>query len=82
MAKKLFIPGPVDVADDVAAQMSVPMVGHRSKEYAQMHKRCVNGLKEVLMTENSVFIGPMSSSGWMEAAVRNLVGKKALHAVN
>ncbi len=82
LAKTLFIPGPVDVAEDVAEKMRVPMVGHRSKEYAQMHKRCVDGLKKVLKTENQVFIGPTSSSGWMEAAVRNCVGKKALHVVN
>ena len=28
MAKKLFIPGPVDVSDDVAKMMCEPMVGH------------------------------------------------------
>jgi aspartate aminotransferase-like enzyme len=82
LANKLFIPGPVDVADDVAAKMAEPMVGHRSKEYAVLHKSCVEGLRKVLLTDNTVFIGPMSSSGWMEAAVRNCVGKKALHVVN
>ena len=82
MAKKLFIPGPVDVSEDVAAKMSEPMLGHRSKEYAQMHRKCVEGLKKILLTDNQVFIGPMSATGWMEAAVRNLVGKKALHVVN
>ena len=79
---KLFIPGPVDVSPEVADKMCVPMVGHRSKDYQMMHKRCVDGLKKVLKTENHVFIGPMSSSGWMEAAVRNCVKKKALHIVN
>ncbi|MBU0763126.1 MAG: alanine--glyoxylate aminotransferase family protein [Candidatus Altiarchaeota archaeon] len=82
MAKKLFIPGPVDVSEDVAAKMSEPMVGHRSKDYSELHKSCVDGLKKILLTENTVFLGPMSSSGWMEAAVLNCVGKKALHVVN
>ena len=82
LAKKLFIPGPTDVSEDVAARMALPMVGHRSPEYAKDHKICVDGLKKILLTENNVFIGPMSSSGWMEAAVRNCVDKKALHVVN
>ncbi|MBD3387770.1 MAG: aminotransferase class V-fold PLP-dependent enzyme [Candidatus Altiarchaeales archaeon] len=82
MAKRLFIPGPVDVSEDVAAKMAEPMVGHRSREYAELHGSCVKGLKKILMTDNNVFIGPMSASGWMEAAVRNCVSKKALHVVN
>jgi aspartate aminotransferase-like enzyme len=82
LAKKLFIPGPVDVSEDVAAKMSEPMIGHRSKDYAELHKGCVEKLKKVLLTENVVFMGPMSSSGWMEAAVLNCVGRGALHVVN
>ncbi len=82
MAKKLFIPGPVDVSEDVAAKMVEPMIGHRSREYAELHGSCVDGLKKILKTESNVFLGPMSSSGWMEAAVRNCVGRKALHVVN
>jgi aspartate aminotransferase-like enzyme len=82
VAKKLFIPGPVDVSEDVAANMSEPMIGHRSKDYSELHKSCVEGLKKILYTENNVFIGPMSASGWMEAAVVNLVNRRALHIVN
>jgi aspartate aminotransferase-like enzyme len=82
LAKKLFIPGPVDVSPDVAAKMAEPMIGHRGKEYTDLHKSCVERLKIVLSTNNNVFIGPMSSSGWMEAAVLNCVNKKALHVVN
>jgi aspartate aminotransferase-like enzyme len=82
LAKKLFIPGPVDVSEDVAAKMAEPMIGPRGKDYMELHKSCVEGLKQVLLTKNTVFIGPMSSSGWMEAAVLNCVNKKALHVVN
>ncbi|MFH1789231.1 MAG: alanine--glyoxylate aminotransferase family protein [Candidatus Altiarchaeota archaeon] len=82
MAKKLYIPGPVDVSPDVAAKMSEPMIGHRSKEYASLHGETVGNIKKVLFTGNEVFIGATSSTGWMEAAVINCVGKKALHVVN
>ncbi|MFH0862263.1 MAG: alanine--glyoxylate aminotransferase family protein [Candidatus Altiarchaeota archaeon] len=82
MAKKLFIPGPVDVSEDVAAKMAEPMIGHRGKEYSELHKGCVEKLRKILLTDNTVFLGPMSSSGWMEAAVLNCVNMKALHVVN
>jgi aspartate aminotransferase-like enzyme len=82
LAKKLFIPGPVDVSEDVAAKMAEPMIGHRSKDYSDLHRSCVEKLRQILLTENTIFMGPMSSSGWMEAAVLNCVGKKALHVVN
>ncbi|MFH1056073.1 MAG: alanine--glyoxylate aminotransferase family protein [Candidatus Altiarchaeota archaeon] len=82
MAKKLFIPGPVDVLPDVAAKMAEPMISHRGKEYSELQKNCTDKLKKILYTNNTMFVGPMSSSGWMEAAVLNCVGKKALHVVN
>jgi len=81
-AKKLFIPGPVDVSPDVAAKMSEPMIGHRSKAYAELHARTVENLRKLMYTKNKVFLGTCSSSGWMEAAVINCVSKKALHVVN
>ncbi|MFH1126029.1 MAG: aminotransferase class V-fold PLP-dependent enzyme, partial [Candidatus Altiarchaeota archaeon] len=82
MAKKLFIPGPVDVSADVAAKMSEPMIGHRGKGYADLHARTVEKLRKLMYTKNKVFLGACSSSGWMEAAVINCVAKKALHVVN
>ncbi|MCX6695012.1 MAG: alanine--glyoxylate aminotransferase family protein [Candidatus Altiarchaeota archaeon] len=82
MDKKLFIPGPVDVLPDVATQCALPMVGHRSKDYAELHGQLVERLKKVMHTQNKVFLSATSSTGWMEAAVRNCVGKKALHVVN
>ncbi|MDD5111971.1 MAG: alanine--glyoxylate aminotransferase family protein [Candidatus Altiarchaeota archaeon] len=82
MAKKLFIPGPVDVSGDVAAKMSEPMIGHRGKAYAELHARTVENLRKLMYTKNKVFLGACSSSGWMEAAVINCVSKKALHVVN
>lgn len=80
--KRLYIPGPVDVSEDVAAKMSEPMIGHRSKDYARLHADTVGLLSRVLFTGNDIFLGATSSTGFMEAAVRNCVNKKALHVVN
>jgi aspartate aminotransferase-like enzyme len=32
MYKKLFIPGPTHVTEDVLQKMATPMIGHRTKE--------------------------------------------------
>ena len=31
MSKKLFIPGPIDVSEDVLEKMATPVISHRSK---------------------------------------------------
>ncbi|MBP1752504.1 MAG: Alanine--glyoxylate transaminase, partial [Geobacteraceae bacterium] len=38
MNKKLFIPGPVEVHPEILQAMATPMIGHRMKEYAVLHK--------------------------------------------
>ncbi len=58
------------------------MISHRGKDYSELHRSCVEKLRAILCTKNAVFMGPMSSSGWMEAAVLNSVNKRALHVVN
>ena len=39
MHKKLFIPGPVEVREDVLEKMATPMIGHRSKEASESSKK-------------------------------------------
>ena len=70
---RLFIPGPVKVTDDVLQQLARPTLGHRGKEYAQLHAETVDMLKKVLFTEQNVFLSTSSASGIWEAAIRNCV---------
>ncbi|MBN1620257.1 alanine--glyoxylate aminotransferase family protein [candidate division WOR-3 bacterium] len=58
------------------------MVGHRSKEYSELHGEVVSKLKKLLFTENEVYLGTHSSTGWMEAAIRNCGHKRILACVN
>ena len=44
---RLFIPGPVKVNDEVLQQLARPTLGHRGKEYAQLHGETVDMLKKV-----------------------------------
>lgn len=70
---RLFIPGPVLVKGDVLQQLARPTLGHRGKEYAQIHGETVDMLKKLLFTEQNVFISTSSASGIWEAAIRNCV---------
>ena len=71
MTKQLFIPGPVDVADEVLAQMSKPMIGHRSKEISALQRGISDKLRQVLKTENEILLSTSSGSGLMEGAIRS-----------
>lgn len=82
MHKKLFIPGPVEIHPDILAAMSQPMIGHRMKEYAELHERVTSGLKKVMFTQEKVFLATSSAFGVMEGAIRNLVGKRCANFCN
>jgi len=71
---RLFIPGPVKVSKDVLLQLARPTLGHRGKEYAQLHGETVDMLRKILFTDQNVFLSTSSASGIWEAAIRNCVG--------
>jgi aspartate aminotransferase-like enzyme len=70
---RLFIPGPVKVNKDVLQQLALPTLGHRLKEYSQLHAETVEMLKKILFTTQNVFLFTSSGSGGWEAAIRNCV---------
>ena len=70
---RLFIPGPVKVNEDVLQQLARPTLGHRGKEYAQLHAETTVCLKKILFTDQNVFLSTSSASGIWEAAIRNCV---------
>jgi aspartate aminotransferase-like enzyme len=82
MNKKLYIPGPVQIAPDVYEAMCAPMIGHRMKEYAVVHKSVTDQLKTLLNTTEPVFLSTSSAFGIMEGAVRNLVQKRCANFSN
>lgn len=74
--------GPVACRPEVLEEMSKQMFSHRSEEYRELHRETVDRLKELLETENKVFLFPSSGSGIMESSVRNCVEKKMLCCIN
>jgi len=82
MHKKLFIPGPVEIHPEILAAMSTPMIGHRMKEYALLHKNVTTRLKQLMFTNDRVFLATSSAFGVMEGAIRNLVGTRCANFCN
>ncbi len=80
--KKLFIPGPTEVREEVLKAQGQWMIGHRSKEFGELNKRCVEKSKQILNTKNYLFWYTSSGTGCMEGALRNVVTGKILHTVN
>jgi predicted phosphoserine aminotransferase len=81
MHKKLFIPGPVEVYPGVLNAMATPMIGHRTKDYTDLHGAVKGKLQQLLYTKNKIFLSTSSGTGLMEACVRNCVSKRAAHFV-
>ncbi len=82
MYKKLFIPGPVEIAPEILSAMATPMIGHRMPEYAALHKGVKEKLKRLLFTADRTFLATSSAFGVMEGAVRNLIGKRCANFCN
>jgi len=76
--KKLFIPGPTHVVDEILEAMAIPMIGHRDKLYSDLHGEVVTKLKKFLQTDGHVYLSTSSSTGMMEGAIRNCVNNKVL----
>ena len=77
MHKKLFIPGPIEVREDVLEKMSTPMIGHRSKEASRLQRDISDKLRKLFYTENEILISTSSGSGLMEGAVRCCTKERA-----
>ncbi|MCD8283338.1 MAG: alanine--glyoxylate aminotransferase family protein [Opitutae bacterium] len=77
MATKLYIPGPTEVLPEILAEMSRPMMGHRSKAASELQRRISNNLRRILLTENEILLSTSSGTGLMEGAVRSCTAKRA-----
>lgn len=77
MHKKLFIPGPVDVREDVLQKLATPQISHRSKDASALQKSISEKMKKVMYTENTIILSTSSGSGLMEGAIRSCTRKRA-----
>lgn len=78
MHKKLFIPGPTEVAPEVLAKMATPMIGHRSKDASNLQREITEKLRKVMYTQNPILLSTSSGSGLMEGSIRSMTAERAV----
>ena len=78
MHKKLFIPGPTEVAPDVLQKMATPMMGHRSKDASTLQREISEKMRKVFHTVNPILLSTTSGSGLMEGSIRSMTAKRAM----
>jgi aspartate aminotransferase-like enzyme len=79
--KKLFIPGPTEVRPEILRAQTVPMIGHRAPEYADLQRAVTAKLQQTLYTDQRVYLFGSSSTGVMEGAVRQCSITRVLNTI-
>jgi len=74
----LFIPGPVNISKDCLDKLALPMIAHRSETMGELHQDIASYIQKMLFTDNQIILSTSSSSGLMEATIRNCVHKKGV----
>ncbi|MBR1120122.1 alanine--glyoxylate aminotransferase family protein [Bradyrhizobium lablabi] len=76
----LQIPGPSPVPDRVLRAMDMPVIDHRSAQFAELGRAVLEGSQKVFQTAGPVVIFPSSGTGAWEAAIVNTLspGDKVL----
>ena len=69
----LQIPGPTNVPDRVLRAMDYPTMDHRGPAFAELGRKCLDGMKTIFKTDTAVIIYPASGTGAWEAALANLI---------
>ena len=77
MHKKLFIPGPVEVREDVLQKLTTPMIGHRTKDASTLQREISEMAMQLFYTKNQILLSTSSGSGLMEGAIRSCTRKRA-----
>jgi aspartate aminotransferase-like enzyme len=69
----LLTPGPGPVPPQVALKEALPIIHHRTDDFASIYKDISEGLKYVFQTKNEVYTLACSGTGAMEMAIVNLL---------
>jgi len=79
--KRLVLPGPVEVREEILQAQAQWMIGHRSTAFADLYARMQTNLKAAFKTQNRVILLGSSGTGLWEGASRNCIrdDKRVLH---
>jgi aspartate aminotransferase-like enzyme len=75
---RYFIPGPSWVRPEILAEMTKPMIGHRSSEFEQLMSVLFPDLRSLFDTKQHAFVAATSGTGLLEAAMTNCVQRSVL----
>ena len=70
---KLFIPGPVELSQEVLLAMAQPPIGHRTPDFEEMLVQCWNDLRDIFQTKNDAILITGSGTAAMDAAVASTI---------
>ena len=84
MHKKLWIPGPTEVKEEILKEQAKYLFGHRSNDFTLLYDSILTQLRQFFKTEQHVLVMTASGTIFMDISARNLIrpGKKALCCVN
>jgi len=84
MHKKLLIPGPTEVSQEILREQTHPLIGHRSKEFAELYGGITAKLTKFFELPAEFKPTTTTSSGtlWFDIVGRSIVKNKALVCVN
>src|SRR4030043_2313086 len=71
--KKLFIPGPGDVEEDVLEAAARPLLRHYGTEWMGIYNELQTLLKQVFRTQNGLFLVPGAASALHDMAIGSLL---------
>ncbi len=69
----LLTPGPTPIPPQVALKEALPILHHRTNEFAQIYQDVAQGLKYVFQTQREVYTIAGSGTAAMEASVVNFL---------
>lgn len=75
---KFFVPGPTWVRPEILAEMTRPMIGHRTSEFREVFRSIQRNLTPLFDTTGDTFIVTSSGTGVMQAALENCVARRVL----
>jgi aspartate aminotransferase-like enzyme len=84
MHKKLLIPGPTEVSQEILNEQAHPIIGHRSPEFSDLYGGITAKLSKYFELPGDVKPTVTTSSGtlWFDIVGRSIVKQKALACVN
>ncbi|MFB3889471.1 MAG: alanine--glyoxylate aminotransferase family protein [Candidatus Bathyarchaeia archaeon] len=84
MHKRLLIPGPTEVSEEILKEQARPIIGHRSKEFSDLYGGITAKLARFFQLPSGIQPTVTTGSGtlWFDIVGRSIVKNKALVCVN